>query len=122
MPRIREVDTLLQRSARARAVLREVHPEVCFWSLAGRRAMSHNKKTQSGFEERLDVLLRHRPDAADIVQQAMAQFPRKLVARDDIVDALVVAVTASRKHNWLTLPPAPETDARGLPMEMVYAV
>lgn len=122
IPKIREVDMLLQHSARARAALREVHPEVCFWSLAGRRAMSHNKKTQSGFEERLDVLRRHRPDAGDIVAQAMAQFPRKLVARDDIVDALVVALTASRKPSWRTLPAVPETDARGLPMEMVYAV
>ena len=122
MPKIREVDTLLLGSARARAALREVHPEVCFWSLAGRQAMSHNKKTQSGFDERLAVLTGYLPEARDLITRALLQFPRKLVARDDIVDAFVVALTASRQDSWRTLPPEPERDMHGLPMEIVYAI
>jgi predicted RNase H-like nuclease len=34
----------------------EVHPEVCFWALAGERPMKHRKKTKAGVNERLDLL------------------------------------------------------------------
>jgi predicted RNase H-like nuclease len=30
----------------------EVHPEVCFWAMNGRRPMAHSKKTAAGHEER----------------------------------------------------------------------
>jgi predicted RNase H-like nuclease len=33
----------------------EVHPEVCFWALAGGRPMAHRKKTKTGVSERLDL-------------------------------------------------------------------
>ncbi len=40
--------------------------------------------------------------------------------RDDLLDALVTAVTAELCLEHGPIPPPPETDARGLPMEMVY--
>ena len=33
LPKIREVDSLLQNSERARRIVREVHLEICFWAL-----------------------------------------------------------------------------------------
>ena len=50
-----------------------------------------------------------------------AEFPRKSLAKDDILDALVLAVTAAYpSKSMLTLPENPPTDARQLAMEIVY--
>ena len=43
--KISEVDSYLLKTKRARPLIREVHPEVCFWALAGGRAMAWRKKT-----------------------------------------------------------------------------
>ena len=49
MPKIREVDSLLRASARARRAVREVHPEICFWALAGGSPMRHGKEDRTRF-------------------------------------------------------------------------
>ena len=61
--KIRAVDALLRRDAKARRLVREIHPEVCFWALNGCKPMKHRKKDEAGFRERLDVLERIRPTA-----------------------------------------------------------
>jgi len=49
-------------------------------------------------------------------------YRRSEVARDDIVDALVVAATAAVPDASLrTVPFIPEHDSKRLPMEMVYS-
>ena len=83
--------------------------------------MQYGKKSQQGFAERMAVIHRHFPEGATLVDQALSQWPRKMVARDDVVDALVAAITATMESCCRTLPEAPETDDFGLPMEMVYA-
>ena len=120
-PKIREVDGLLRGGQRARAMIREVHPEVCFWAFAGGKSMKHRKKTREGIDERMEVLTSVMPESQDVVTAALAQFKRKELARDDIVDALVALATArSRPGNLHTLPDSPELDSQGLPMEMVF--
>ncbi|MEQ9563370.1 MAG: hypothetical protein RLN69_12685, partial [Woeseiaceae bacterium] len=47
--------------------------------------------------------------------------PRKDLAKDDILDALVGAVTASFYPSLEVLPHDPVKDDEGVPMEMVYA-
>ncbi len=42
-PKIREIDQFLRANPDARRKIREVHPEVLFWSLNGMKAMVHNK-------------------------------------------------------------------------------
>ena len=82
----------------------------------------HNKKTDEGYQERIDLLAQHLPQAGEVVADAMNQFPRSQVARDDIVDALVALIVASTSEPTLmTLPSQPPRDRRGLPMEMLYA-
>lgn len=117
-----EVDQLLHDEPRARRIVREVHPEICFWAFAGRKPMEHNKGTPQGCRERVALLKRFRPSANHEIKAMLAQFPRKEVARDDAVDAMAAAVTASARGAVLrTLPPHPQTDSFGRPMEMVYA-
>jgi predicted RNase H-like nuclease len=118
-PRILDVEEYLRRNWATGPVIREMHPEVCFWGLAG-RPMVHAKRTDEGAEERIAVLARHLPSAPQIVDAASSAF-RKTARRDDVVDALVGAVTARLGAESLrTLPGTPERDSRGLRMEMVY--
>lgn len=122
-PRIRALDELLRRDRRLRAVIRESHPEICFWALNGGRPMAHSKKTSEGRAERMAVLRRFFPAADALLEQAASGHPRRQVALDDIIDATVLAVTAkigARRHR--TLPAHPPRDAAGLPMEMVYCL
>lgn len=128
-PRIAATDAFMCGTASARNIIRECHPEICFWGLAGAvpgGAIAHNKKTEAGFHARLAVLQPFMPggsSAADLVAECLRRWPRKAVARDDIVDALVAAMTAAGPPEELrTLPADPPRDARGLPMEMVYRV
>tara|TARA_R110002074_G_scaffold399047_1_gene591706 strand:+ start:5855 stop:6874 length:1020 start_codon:yes stop_codon:yes gene_type:complete len=118
--KILEVDAVMRADPKARRIIREVHPELCFYGLANGRPMAHNKKVQAGFDQRLEIIESHLPGARDFIDSALAHYPRNIVAADDILDATVAAITASLGSHWQTLPKQPELDCEGLPMEMVY--
>jgi predicted RNase H-like nuclease len=118
--KIREVDDLLMTSE-ARKLMREVHPEICFWGLNGGGSMMHPKRTREGFDERLGVLGKIYGRSEELFEEAWLKHGGWDVTRDDILDALAVAITAKFGFGALkTLPEIPEKDAKGLPMEMVY--
>ena len=103
--------------------IREVHPEVCFWALNKRTAMSSRKQRAEGREDRLRVLGGVEPNAKKIYDEGCSKFLRKDIARDDILDALAAAVTAHRGTvggALRTLPEIPPRDAKCIPMEMVF--
>ncbi len=58
IPKIREADRLLQMDTSARRVFMEIHPEVCFWALAGGKPMAFKKRAsgEKGKRERVDAL------------------------------------------------------------------
>ena len=89
IPKIKQVDDAITTESQRWAF--EVHPEVCFWALAGERPMAHGKKTKAGVNERLDLL---RPVFPDIERHL--QNRRAGVGRDDLLDAAVAAWTALR--------------------------
>jgi predicted RNase H-like nuclease len=121
VPNIREVDQFLRTTPEAREKIREIHPEVLFWALNGRMAMTYNKKRLEGFVERLQVLGRHFPQCDELVMEALPRFSRDQVAKDDILDALAAAVTGMCGDDRVVkIPKKLERDAYGLPMEMVY--
>jgi predicted RNase H-like nuclease len=120
VPKIRQVEELLLGDGSAQAKIKEVHPEVCFWSLAGGKPMHYSKKSESGFVERLQVLASVYPNARKLVDQALSGFRRRDVVRDDVLDALAAALTASLSRRSLsTIPANPNFDSKGLPMQMV---
>jgi len=119
-PKIREVDEFLINNIPVRSRIREIHPEVCFWALNGGKPMRFNKKGEKGFRERIRVLRQVCDHTDDIFKFGMHEYQGK-VAVNDILDALVAAVTASKEsQGLLTIPEKPEIDSKGLPMEMVY--
>jgi len=120
MGKIQEIDALMTSSGKARSTIREVHPELCFFGLAGGSPMRHNKKKPAGFEERLVALEKYLPTVRQSVDAALQCYPRSLVARDDILDSIVCALTAWKSELWRTVPLDPQLDSQGIPMEMVY--
>jgi predicted RNase H-like nuclease len=121
VPKIRAIDALLCDNRALRGLLRECHPELCFWALNGRQAMQFNKKQGQGQQERLAVLEPYFPQCHALFAQASGEFLRRQVARDDIIDAMACAVTAKLGYGgYRTLPPRPQRDGQGLPMEIVY--
>jgi len=121
IPKIREVDKFLNDNISARSRIREIHPEVCFWALNGFEPMRCSKKAEEGYLERTEVLCSVYPYTEDLVCHALKAYSRSRLSRDDILDALVAAVTASKgRQGLLTIPENPEADSKGLPMEMVY--
>lgn len=96
LSKIVEVDDLLRRSERAQGIVRETHPEVCFWALNGQESMEFTKKHGLGFHDRVCLLDEHRPGAKNAIIKACKCH--RGVGSDDIVDAMACAVTA-----WLAL-------------------
>lgn len=110
-----------QVKGRSRARIREVHPELLFWALNGRRAMVERKSRLSGYEERLTVLQQVFEPARALAEAALSRYRQSAVARDDLLDALVAAVIGYLSQGELrTIPEDVPRDAFGLPMEMVY--
>ena len=130
VPKIREIDRLLIQQPALQGVLRECHPELCFWALNNQTAMQFNKKKEEGKQERLAVLERFFPQCHELFEQASAEFLRKQVAHDDIIDAMVCAVTAMHGYGHYTTVPelaeltetseSSDKDSAGLAMEIVY--
>ena len=110
------------RSQDLQGKVREMHPEVAFWALNDRKPLHFGKKKQEGAEERLEILTRFLPFAEDCYKDALNTYKRKDVAADDILDAMVGAVTAMHYPGIKTLPEEPIKDEEGLAMEMVYAL
>jgi predicted RNase H-like nuclease len=115
-PKIAEVDDAMTPELQQRVF--EVHPELCFWKLAGRHLV-HPKRKAEGFNERR-VLLGAAFSGVRIPERKEArQFD---AAPDDVLDALVALWTAEHKGRnsaeWI--PAGPPVDRRGLRMEMIY--
>lgn len=120
--KIKEVDDLMTAQPEADDIIKETHPEICFWALAHKEPMVHYKKSQQGEAERFAVLKKHFGKSSAVIKSALGRYPRKQLAHDDILDALVNAVTAARLNvSKETLPPEPSRDIFGLPMQMVYS-
>jgi predicted RNase H-like nuclease len=117
VPKIAEVDALLQAEPTWRGVLQEGHPELSFAEWNGGSPMAHGKRTAHGRAERRDLVHGLWPGAIDRLARAL---PRRLSAPDDLLDAFAVLWTARRVSTSLArrLPDAPPLDATGLPMVM----
>ena len=121
VPKIREIDNLLSANSSLQGIVRECHPELCFWALNSKTAMQYNKKKEEGKRERLAVLEKFFNPCYELFAQASSQYLRRQVAHDDIIDAMVCAVSAKYGYiSYKTVPPIPKKDTNGLSMEMVY--
>ena len=127
LPKIVEADELLRGNQRALKIVRETHPEVCFRMLVAddrkERLDTFPKKHGLGFLNRVAILEACHPGARSAIVEACEKEPR--IASDDIVDAMVCAVTATVRTDDLSSFPKEEdfeeVDGQKLRREIVYA-
>ena len=113
LPKISEIDALLQTRIELRALVREVHPEVSFAELAG-RPMVHRKTSLAGREERRTALTSVFPNLSVVEDAGRKQG----LPIEDILDAAVACWSASRlaAGTGRALPETITEDSTGLPM------
>lgn len=114
-PRLRDVHDHMTPELQER--IHEVHPELCFYGMNGCKPLEHPKKKPEGLNQRLSLL---RSAGVKFPEQHLNQFSKHAAAPDDVLDAMAAAWTACRiaQNKALQIPTTPETDARGLRMEM----
>lgn len=113
-PKIKQVDDAMTPGCQKWVF--EVHPEVSFWALAGRRSIAHGKKTKVGVNERLDLL---RPVFPDLERHLQNRPPN--LGKDDLLDAAVAAWTALRIYrSEAQRVGESDWDGRGLEMAIWY--
>ena len=113
-PKIIEANTLIDPELQN--VIKEVHPEVCFWKMGGEVSSFYSKRVPQGREERLNLLS---SVGFDRISDVFSKYPRSEVQLDDIIDAAAACWTAIRilKGEAIRLPETPERDTTGLFME-----
>ena len=122
LPRIKAVDRIIRSRPRLQRVLRESHPEICFWALSGGKPVMESKKTVAGMRRRLRLVSRHTSNSREFFNSAQRSWPRAQVAIDDVLDAMALALTAMQGSlaGLVSLPSSPSRDSQGLRMEIVY--
>ena len=117
MPRIRDLDGLLQRRPEQRQRLHEVHPELSFRELNDGVPLPFAKKTPEGKDHRRQLL---EPFFPGVFGTLRGQFPRSGVADDDLLDALVLLWSAERLAvgHGLSLGDPAARDSTGLPLRI----
>ncbi|MGE5258009.1 MAG: DUF429 domain-containing protein [Hyphomicrobiales bacterium] len=118
-PKIREIDDLLRRDPLLRAKTREVHPEICFYHLAGREPCRFAKKNADGRTERRRLL---EPHFGKWLARALAERSSlSPCTEDDVLDAFAALWSAERiaTGRAAILPAERLTDSSGLRMEIL---
>ena len=113
VPKIKEVDDLLQVRPALREIFHEVHPEVCFRELAD-RPMDYSKKKREGQDERRRAL----HQSFHYLDEILTRGHKVGLAPADILDAAVACWSALRLADGKgrsLIEPIPR-DRAGLPM------
>jgi len=114
VPKVDQIDRLLQRHRDLRGRVYEVHPEVSFAVWNGGAPIEASKHTKEGLAARRTLVTAHFGD------EALQSIPRG-AKEDDALDALAALWTAERilEGRARELGDA-RTDQTGLPMRIVY--
>ena len=115
-PKIHHVDGCLTPQMQERVM--DVHPELCFYALNGGVPLASKKDRVAGRIDRWEILRLHFPALSNSPPRA-SELPEGCKP-DDYIDALVCAWTAACvwRGNSQPIPLEPQTDDRGLRMEM----
>ena len=92
--KIREVDQILCSNVSLQERVCESHPELAFYLLSP-DGPHYSKKTRDGIAERLNILSTYYEPVHEYYDLALLKHPRKLVARDDVLDAMILMVLGS---------------------------
>lgn len=85
--------------------VRESHPELCFAAL-NKQPIAYPKSSDRGKRFRMELLSEELNSAPELYRDAREEYLLKEVRRDDILDAMVLAV-AAQNENLSTVPSDP---------------
>ena len=120
-PKIRMLDELLARHDGWGERILESHPEWLFNRL-NEGMIFQKKNLKKGIRHRLELLSEESEWAEEFFRIIKEEYRRSEVGEDDIVDAMVLALSAkkSTEIGLKTIPETPPRDRTGLPMAIHY--
>ena len=110
---IKDVDEFLNAKPEWKNRILESHPECAFQALNDGQGLEFSKHSDEGIELRTQILSKYVRNVKDLLRMT----PHS--AREDVLDALALAVTA--KVGYKPIPSNPITDSKGLTMQIVVA-
>lgn len=120
--KIKEADNFLSESKKAINIIRESHPEICFYALSG-NPMVFSKKNINGVFERKNILKKFIPNLDFILDSALAKYNQSQANIDDFLDCLVLAISAKlafKSGNISKIPITEQIDSKGFIMQISY--
>ncbi len=120
VPKIKEIDLYLLNHQDF--TIREVHPELCLYYLNHHQCPKDKKKTASGQSTRLSILSRYYQSIEEAFNLARETYRRSDVQNDDIIDAMIIAVSAkaSTLYGESRFLGSAHVDAHGIPIGLSY--
>ena len=112
LPKIKEVDALMSRERQITVM--ETHPELVFARLNSGQPLLDNKKSQSGIDQRIELLV---SSGFRDIHRWLGERP-PYVKSDDLLDACACAVAARQPSGRIHK--HPEADQKGLRMEIWF--
>lgn len=118
LPKIAEIDACLATNARARKVVREVHPEYAFALLNGGVGIAESKEDEPGRRIRIDLLAKCGFAERGQLVRRSSEERCKGTKPDDVIDAAVCCWIAEgiAGDDGHSLPAEPPPDSKGLLM------
>lgn len=110
---IKDVDEFLNANPEWQNRLLESHPECAFQALNNGQGLDSSKHSDEGIELRSQILSKYVRNVKDLLMMTSSS------AREDVLDALCLAVTA--KVGYKSIPENPKTDSKGLKMQISVA-
>jgi len=116
LPKVKEIDQIMTAQLQSR--IREAHPEISFFTLAGLTPAQAGKKKAEGRDERTALLKQYFFQ----VEEGLGRFPKSRATADDVLDAYACAWTAMRVFRGEAgcLPDEPPRDEKDLQMAIWY--
>jgi predicted RNase H-like nuclease len=119
--KVAEVNRWMLENGKPQDRVFEVHPELCFRALNGKRSVAESKHGATGLRVRY-ALLRPCFSGQDVdawTKKWLRRRSKASVKEDDVLDALVACVTAATWAPEATIPGlVPPVDSCGIRMEM----
>tara|TARA_Y100000389_G_scaffold186195_1_gene206307 strand:- start:426 stop:1136 length:711 start_codon:yes stop_codon:yes gene_type:complete len=119
--KIKELDEFLSIPT-SKVIIKESHPELCFINLNNNNPLIHSKKTKDGYLERLSILYRKEKNIESIVEKTLENYKKEKVKKDDILDAIALALTSKywQNNGSRIISQTPKKDEMGIPFEIYY--
>jgi len=120
--KIKEVDDFLSEPNKAINIIKESHPEICFFALSG-NSTGFSKKNINGVSERKNILKKFIPDLDFILDSTLAKYNRIQANIDDFLDCLVLAISAKlafKLNSVSKIPRTEQIDSKGFIMQISY--